>query len=105
MRMAKVTVMCWQEIPSAVEVRDAAGTTKLQLSQRFMELIDMAAMRRNLTGSDDYIAQWRRDRRPDREGAAADIARELVIELEAGYEALRAAVAAQPAAGAAAGRG
>lgn len=103
--MAKVTVMCWQEIPSAVEVRDAGGATKLQLSERFMELIDMAAMRRNLTGSDDYIAQWRRDRRPDRDGAAADIAKTVAAELEAEYDALRAVVAAEPVPGVAARRG
>ena len=48
--MAKVAVMCWQEIPSAVEVKDGEGTQKVQLSNRFLELIDMIAMRRKLAG-------------------------------------------------------
>jgi hypothetical protein len=84
--MAKVTVLCWQEIPSAVEVKDADGTQKVQLSHRFMELIDMIAMRRKLSGTDDYLMQWRKEKRPDREGKAADVARAVADEIEAGYD-------------------
>ena len=92
--MAKVTVLCWQEIPSAVEVREGRDTHKIQLSQRFMELIDMAAMRRGLAGTDDYLAQWRRERRPDRDGASRAVAEAVVAELENRYEAIRSAVIA-----------
>lgn len=89
--MAKVTVLCWQEIPSSVEVRDEKGTHKVQLSQRFMELIDMTAMRRNLGATDDYLTQWRKERRPDRGGAGADVAKAVAAEIEAQYEAIRVA--------------
>jgi len=88
--MAKITLLCWQEIPSAVEARDADGVEKVQLSQRFLELIDMVAMRRKLAGTDDYLMQWRKERHPDREGSAADTAHAVAKEVEARYEQIRA---------------
>ena len=90
--MAKVTVLCWQEIPSAVEVRDGATVAKQQLTPRFMELIDTAAMRRGLAGSDAYLEQWRRQRQADRTGSAEEIARTVAGELEAKFDAYRDAV-------------
>lgn len=87
--MAKVAVMCWQEIPSAVEVKDGEGTQKVQLTSRFLELIDMIAMRRKLAGTDDYLMQWRKDNQPDREGKAADVARAVAEEIEARYDQIR----------------
>ena len=84
--MAKVTVLCWQEIPSSIEVRDAKGTHKAQLSQRFMELIDMIAMRRKLDSSDDYLAQWHKQKRPDRAGEGSEIVKAVVAEIEAQYD-------------------
>jgi methionine synthase II (cobalamin-independent) len=87
--MAKIAVLCWQEIPSAVEVKDAEGTKKVQLSNRFLELIDMAAMRRKLAGTDEYLMQWRKENYPDREGKAADIARAVADEIEARYDQIK----------------
>lgn len=89
--MAKIAVIYWQEIPSAVEVKDAQGTKKVQLSERFLELIDMIAMRRKLAGTDDYLMQWRKEKRPDREGAAAEIAKAVAEEIEAQYDQIRTA--------------
>jgi len=43
--VAKCSVLSWQEIPSLVEARDASGTHKVQLSDRFQELIDMVLNR------------------------------------------------------------
>jgi hypothetical protein len=87
--MAKVAVMCWQEIPSVVEVKDAERTEKVQLSPRFMELIDMIAMRRKLAGTDDYLMQWRKEKYPDREGKAADVASAVAAEIETRYEEIK----------------
>ncbi len=88
--MAKITLLCWQEIPSAVEARDANGVEKVQLSQRFLELIDMIAMRRQLAGTDDYLMQWRKEKHADREGSAADAAHAVASEVEARYEEIKA---------------
>lgn len=87
--MIKVTLLCWQEIPSAVEVKDPEGTQKVQLSARFLELIDMVAMRRKLAGTDDYLMQWRKEKLPDREGSAADVAKTVAGEIEARYEEIK----------------
>ncbi len=92
--MAKVIVLCWQEIPSAVEVREGRATSKVQLSQRFMELIDMAAMRRGLTGSDDYLTHWQKVKQPDRQGETADVAKVVAQELEARFDSFREGVLA-----------
>jgi len=92
--MARISVLCWQEIPSAVEVREGAAIAKQQLSPRFMELIDMAAMRRGLAGTDAYLGQWRKERQADRAGSADEIARTIAAELEANFDTYRSAVIA-----------
>ena len=88
--MAKCTVLCWQEVPSVVEARDDAGAHKIQLSERFQELIDMVAMRRGLEGSDSYLMEWRKDPPVERPGNAMEAAKALSAEIEARYEDIRA---------------
>lgn len=88
--MSKLTVLCWQEIPSLVEAKDASGAHKIQLSQKFQELIDLIAMRRDLAGSDTYLMEWRKEARPDREGDARTAAESLAAEIEATYEQIKA---------------
>ena len=58
--MADVRVISWRDIPAQVIVRDGRSTAKRQLSARFSEAIDMAAMRAGLRESDDYLGQWTR---------------------------------------------
>ena len=87
--MAKCTVLCWQEVPSLVEARDDAGTHKIQLSDRFQELIDMVAMRRGLSGSDTYLMEWRKDPPLDRPGNAMEAAKALSAEIEERYDTIR----------------
>jgi hypothetical protein len=98
--MAKVTLLCWQEIPSAVEVKDAQGVQKVQLSARFLELIDMVAMRRKLAGTDEYLMQWRKEKLPDRDGSATDVANAVAGEIEARYEEIKAQALRSTSAGA-----
>ena len=50
----------WRDLPSMVVARQGETTTKALLAQRFQEAIDEAAMRHGDTGSDDYLAGWRR---------------------------------------------
>lgn len=87
--MATYQILCWQEIPSAVEARDAGGLKKLQLSQKFMALIDQAAMERDLTGSDAYLEQWNKSPRQEREGSAADVAAAVAKEIEDDFMNIR----------------
>jgi hypothetical protein len=58
--MANLVITYWRDIPSAVSVKIGRKEEKRMLDNRFMEAIDMAAMRDGTTGSDEYLADWRR---------------------------------------------
>ncbi len=56
--MPEVTVVFWRDIPAQVIVGKGRRGSKIQLSERFEQAIDRAAMKCNLRGSDDYLAEW-----------------------------------------------
>jgi hypothetical protein len=56
--MTEIQVTYWREIPSMVAARNGEDTAKVQLSQRFQEAIDEAAMRLGESSADDYMAGW-----------------------------------------------
>lgn len=58
--MASLIVISWRDIPSQVVVKRGRETGKVQLSARFQEAIDRAAMRAGKGSSDAYLADWRR---------------------------------------------
>ena len=58
--MAKSTIIYWRDIPSQVVVKQGRISAKAQLSKRFMEAIDKAAMRAGRQGSKEYLEDWRR---------------------------------------------
>jgi hypothetical protein len=58
--MATLVITYWRDIPSAVSVKLGRKEEKRMLDNRFMEAIDMAAMRDGSTSTDDYLADWRR---------------------------------------------
>ena len=58
--MANLIITYWRDIPSAVSVKAGRKEEKRMLDNRFMEAIDMAAMRDGATATDDYLADWRR---------------------------------------------
>jgi cvfA/B/C family virulence factor len=76
----ELTVFWWREIPAQVTARDGEASARVQLDDRFEKAIDAAAMRAGLAGSDDYLAEWRRESRdcgPDLEREVADEAARL----------------------------
>ena len=75
--MTKLTVLCWQEIPSVVEAKSASGIHKIQLSLQFQELIDLIAMKRGLAGTDDYLLHWRKESRPESDAEQQPAAEQL----------------------------
>ena len=79
-----------------VEAKDDAGTHKVQLSQKFQELIDLIAMRRGLAGTDNYLMEWRKEQQPEREEDAKTAAEALAAEIEAQYEQIKADALAKP---------
>jgi hypothetical protein len=58
--MAKLIVISWRDIPAQVVVKKGRETGKVQLSHRFQEAVDRAAMRAGKASSGDYLADWKR---------------------------------------------
>jgi len=78
--VASLTIISWRDIPTQVVVKRGREAAKAQLSQRFQEAVDRAAMRAGKGSSDAYLADWQRSApRPcgeDLQGeAAAEAAR------------------------------
>ncbi len=58
--MAQLTVLSWRDIPAQVIVKRGRKSAKVQLTQRFQEAIDRAAMRAGKGSSDQYLSDWQR---------------------------------------------
>jgi hypothetical protein len=58
--MADPIVVYWRDIPAQVIVKRGRQSAKRELSLRFTEAIDMAAMRSGAAGTDAYLSEWRR---------------------------------------------
>ena len=75
--MASLSIISWRDIPAQVVVRRGRETTKVQLSARFQEAVDRAAMRAGRGTSDAYLADWRRgEARPCSDDIQAEAAAE-----------------------------
>ena len=53
-------MISWRDVPAQVLVKSGRETAKVQLSHRFQEAVDRAAMRAGKSGSDAYLADWKR---------------------------------------------
>src|SRR4051794_19769075 len=58
--MASLIIISWRDIPAQVIAKRGRGTAKVQLSARFQEAVDRAAMRAGKGSSDAYLADWKR---------------------------------------------
>ena len=58
--MGQLIIISWRDIPAQVIVKRGRETAKVQLSQRFQEAVDRAAMRAGKGSSDAYLADWKR---------------------------------------------
>jgi hypothetical protein len=58
--MADLIIVYWRDIPAQVIVKKGRIAAKRELSLRFTEAIDMAAMRSGAAETDAYLAEWRR---------------------------------------------
>ncbi|OJF91946.1 virulence factor [Pararhizobium antarcticum] len=58
--MADRIIVYWRDIPAQVIIKQGRKTAKRELSLRFTEAIDMAAMRTGAAESGDYLAEWRK---------------------------------------------
>ena len=84
--MANLIITYWRDIPSQVAVKLGRKEEKRMLDNRFMEAIDMAAMRGGATDTDAYLADWRRaDPIPVGDDLTAE-AEKAKAELESTYD-------------------
>lgn len=58
--MADLVIVYWRDIPAQVIVKQGRKSAKRELSARFSEAIDMAAMRSGAADTDAYLEEWRR---------------------------------------------
>jgi hypothetical protein len=58
--MANLTILYWRDIPSQIVVKAGRAAAKRELPERFIKAIDAAAMRSGASGTDEYLAAWRR---------------------------------------------
>ena len=75
--MASLIVISWRDIPAQVIVKRGRETAKVQLSARFQEAVDRAAIRAGKGSSEAYLADWKRSEpRPCGEDLQAEAAAE-----------------------------
>ena len=75
-----------RDIPAQVFVGKGRRGTKLPLTERFEQAIDRAAMKSGAAGTDDYLAEWRKEVVGAADGDAAAAARAKAAEIEAAYD-------------------
>jgi hypothetical protein len=72
--MPELTIIFWRDIPAQVTAGKGRAAVRAQLSERFQEAIDAAAMRAGMIGTDTYLEQWRREGRICGDDLAAEVA-------------------------------
>jgi len=90
--MANLITVYWRDIPAQVIAKQRRESEKVQLTERFAQAIDAAAMRGGKGGADAYLEEWKRvsencsdDLKAEAEAAAARIEaaydKERLVEL------------------------
>ena len=87
--MPDVTIVYWRDIPAQVIVGKGRRGSKKQLSERFEQSIDRAAMKGDAKDTDDYLAEWRKGAPYTLDGDPDDIAETEATRLEAEYDTER----------------
>lgn len=59
--MAQLIIVSWHDIPAQIIAKAGRTSAKRELSPRFQEAIDRAAMVSGEHGTDAYLAAWRRE--------------------------------------------
>ena len=83
--MALYQILYWQNIPSQVKAWDDFDEVKLELSSKFVVMIDKAAKEQGLISEDDYLAQWKWSDVEERPGTPEEVAEVIKKELEEKY--------------------
>ncbi|MGB5707085.1 MAG: virulence factor [Arenicellales bacterium] len=83
--MANLIIVYWRDIPAQVIAKQRRNSAKVELTQRFAEAIDHAAMRAGKGSTDAYLEEWRRVSEPCGDDLQA-VADEAAAKLEQDYD-------------------
>lgn len=84
--MAQVTIVYWRDMPAQVLVGRGRRGVKIQLSERFEQAIDRAAMASGAAGTDEYLVEWRKADPVSVEGSDQEAAEAKAAEIEAEFD-------------------
>ena len=87
--MPQLVILYWRDIPSQVIVKAGRTSAKRELSKRFIEAIDRAAMGSGASGTDDYLQDWRRADPVEIAGELETAAQAAADRIESEYDAAR----------------
>lgn len=83
--MATLTIISWRDIPAQVVAKRGRETAKIQLSARFQEAVDRAAMRAGKGSSDAYLADWKRSEPQPCADDIQNVVATIAAQIEARY--------------------
>jgi Virulence factor len=89
--MAEYRITYWQDIPCQIDAYRGAERVRRLLGDRFQALIDAAAMRDGIVGTDAYLERWRIGPVSSRAGTPQEVAEAVAADLEAQFDQIRAA--------------
>jgi len=85
--MAQLQIVYWRDIPASLTVKAGRrNIAKRELSLRFIEAIDMCAMRSGAAETDEYLAEWRKAEPVDVSDDLEAEADKAVTALESEYD-------------------
>ncbi len=87
--MPEVTIVYWRDIPAQIIVGKGRRGSKVQLSERFEQAIDRAAMKTGAAGTDEYLAEWRKAAPYEAEGEPEEVVAREAARIEAEYDKAR----------------
>ena len=83
--MTQITVVYWRDIPAQVICGSGRRAAKVQLSERFEQSIDRAAMKSGASETDAYLADWRKMPQGEADGDHHAAAEAHAATLEAAW--------------------
>jgi hypothetical protein len=79
-----LTVIYWRDIPAQVIVTDGRTKHRVELTPRFQQAIDRAAMHTGRIGPDEYLDDWKKQK-SEVHGDPQEAAETAAAELEDRY--------------------
>lgn len=82
---AEYQIVYWRDIPAQIKARAGDVRRSRELSARFQEAIDEAAMESGAAGTDEYLSAWRTSEWQSGEGDVDHVLEEIAAKFESDY--------------------